>query len=153
MILSAATITREIAISPFCERTVHAETGMSYGLSYCGYDVRVREKLCMASGSFALGSIIEHIIMPRDALGIVHDKSTLARLGVALQNTVIEPGWLGFLTIEISYHGGGLINIPAGSPIAQIVFHRIDAECAPYSGKYQDQPARPVSAMREKVAP
>lgn len=30
-------------ISPFCERTVDPVTGFSYGLSSCGYDVRVDE--------------------------------------------------------------------------------------------------------------
>jgi dCTP deaminase len=28
-------------------------------------------------------------------MGIVHDKSTWARRGLVVQNTVIEPGWHG----------------------------------------------------------
>ena len=34
-------------------------------------------------------------------MGIVHDKSTWARRGLVVQNTVIEPGWHGYLTIEV----------------------------------------------------
>lgn len=149
MILSAKTIRNEILIEPFNERTIDPVTGTSYGLSHCGYDVRVRETLKILAGEFRLGSLIEHITMTANVVGIVHDKSTWARRGIAVQNTVIEPGWRGFLTVEVSFHGVGRITIPAGSPIAQILFHRVDADCEPYRGKYQDQPARPVSALRE----
>ena len=152
MILSAATIQREIKLVPFNSRTVHSESGMSYGLSHCGYDVRIRESVDMMPGGFVLASILEHISMPLDVVGIVHDKSTLARMGLALQNTVIEPGWRGYLTIEISNHGHEFIRIIQGQPIAQIVFHRVDAKCEPYTGKYQDQPPQPVEGIRESVA-
>lgn len=151
MILSAQTIRDRVGIEPFSERCVHPDTGMSYGLSIAGYDVRVREGVMLPPGKFCLASILEHITMPEDALGIVHDKSTLARLGVALQNTVVEPGWRGYLTVEISNHGRRGLILPAGSPIAQIIFHRVDRPCVPYSGKYQDQPPHPVGAIREEI--
>jgi dCTP deaminase len=152
MILSGMTIFEEVLIDPFRRRTVHAETGMSYGLSIAGYDVRIREPVNLPTGGFILGSILEHITMPNDVIGIVHDKSTLARLGLALQNTVLECGWRGYLTVEISNHGNDLVSLPAGSPIAQIIFHRVDRPCEPYTGKYNDQPARPVGALREEAA-
>jgi dCTP deaminase len=39
-------------------------------------------------------------------MGIVHDKSTWARRGLVVQNTVIEPGWHGYqTTIELTNHG------------------------------------------------
>lgn len=151
MILSAQTIGDQVGIEPFFERRVHPETGMSYGLSIAGYDVRVREGVMLPPGKFCLASILEHIMMPNDVLGVVHDKSTLARRGIALQNTVIEPGWRGYLTVEISNHGRGGLILPPGAPIAQIIFHRVDGPCVPYSGKYQDQPPHPVGALREEI--
>lgn len=67
-----------------------------------------------------------------------------------MQNTVIEPGWRGFLTIELAHHGGEVLRIEAGTPIAQILFHRLESPTIrPYSGKYQDQPDRPVDAIME----
>ena len=90
--------------------------------------------------------------MPRDCLAYVKDKSTWARLGVLVQNTVIEPGWRGHLTLELSCEGNGTIHIPAGSPIAQIVFHKLDEPTEqpyPEDGKYQDQKPGAQPAIRE----
>lgn len=148
MILSGHSIRELVGIEPFMERTrLH---GMTFGIGPAGYDVRLRQALDLEPGAFMLGSIIEHISMPNDVLGIVHDKSTLARLGLALQNTVIEPGWRGYLTVEISNHSYERVRLNAGSPIAQIIFHRTDVLCEPYRGKYQDQGAMPVEARFER---
>lgn len=150
-VLSAQTIRRLGIFTPFHERTT--EHGMTYGLGPAGYDVRIAEDITLANAiygkySFRLASTIEHFTMPIDVIGYVKDKSTWARRGVLVQNTVIEPGWRGFLTLEISYEGPHTIRIPAGSPIAQIVFHRLDEPTEiPYEGKYQDQPAGPVQAI------
>ena len=84
--------------------------------------------------------------MPTNMLGIVHDKSTWARRGLSVFNTVIEPGWHGFLTLELVYHGNENLLIPAGSGIAQVIFHRTMEE-AEYTGKYANQPDRPVHAI------
>lgn len=85
--------------------------------------------------------------MPTDVIGVVHDKSSWARRGLAVQNTVIEPGWRGFLTLELTNHGTRKLHIPKGCPIAQIVFHRLDEPAArPYDGRYQDQPPGPQPA-------
>ena len=83
--------------------------------------------------------------------GRVADKSTLARLGVAVQNTVIEPGWRGFLTLELSYTPVSWrrprLVIEAGSPIAQVIFEPIDCETAGYDGKYQHAGPTPQAAI------
>jgi dCTP deaminase len=90
------------------------------------------------------------MMMPTDVIGFVHDKSTLARFGIAVQNTVIEPGWTGILTIELTNHSDEFLWLTAGQPIAQIVFHELDAPTErPYSGKYQNQEAGPQAARFE----
>lgn len=146
-ILSGYSIEQRIGIDPFHHRTtIH---GMTYGLGPAGYDVRLRQALDMEPGGFMLGSIIERLWLPSDVVGFVHDKSTLARLGIAVQNTIIEPGWHGYLTVEITNHGPDRVRLPAGSPIAQLVFHRTDVICEPYAGKYQGQGVEPVAARFE----
>ncbi len=147
MILSGASIRRLVGIDPFFERTKNH--GMSYGLGPAGYDVRVGQYIDLMPGGFALASVVEHLTMPLNVIGIVHDRSTLARMGLALQNTVIEPGWRGYLTLEISNHGRERVRLPAGSPIAQILFYMVDQDCVPYDGKYQDQRPAPVGAIFE----
>lgn len=135
-------------ISPFNERTIHA--GMSYGLSIAGYDIRSAQTVTVPPGGFVLISSIEMFSMPNNVIAFVHDKSTWARRGIALQNTVIEPGWRGYLTMEVTNHSVESITIHEGSPIAQIVFHLTDHIVEnPYSGKYQDQPDQPVGAIHE----
>lgn len=173
MILSAQTIRRFAMMGflaqPFNERTV--VNGKTHGLSACGYDVRVEfEKGTMlrfnapeplngyhfdnvrySKGyTFALASTVEEFNMPPNVMGVVHDKSSWARKGLTVQNTVIEPGWRGFLTLELVYHGQGALIVYAGDPIAQIVFHWLDAITdQPYDGKYQDQERGPQEAIEE----
>lgn len=123
---------------------------MTFGLGPAGYDVRIAEDLILPPGEAALASTLEHFNMPIDLLGRVADKSTWARRFLALQNTIIEPGWRGHLTLELSNHGSNAIEIERGMPIAQIIFDTLDAPAErPYDGKYQDQRTGAVEAILE----
>ena len=122
----------------FHERGV--QNGMSYGLSVAGYDIRILGGRYVQPGDFVLASSIEKFDMPNDILAVVHDKSTWARRGLAVQNTVLEPGWRGYLTLEITNHSKESLEIMSGDPIAQIIFHRLEEPTQHlYTGKYQDQ--------------
>lgn len=143
--------------------------GTSFGLGEAGYDIRIKQDIhfkrvdghvypqhngryvsvdgeTYERGRFTLASAMDEFQMPDDLVGIVHDKSTWARRGLSVFNTVIEPGWKGFLTLELVYHGEEDLTIPAGSGIAQVVFHRT-SQPAHYTGKYQDQADEPVKAI------
>lgn len=150
----------------------HSQHGVSYGLGEVGYDIRIKQDVyfkpatfhafdpsqmihgpvhCVGNGEvkpglFCLASAMEQFKMPDHLMGIVHDKSSWARKGLSVFNTVIEPGWRGFLTLELVYHGREPLIIPAGSGIAQVVFHQI-SQHAVYDGKYQDQADQPVEAI------
>ena len=138
------------------------EHGVSFGLSEAGYDIRIKQDVMFEAGgvwvngiykpsvNFTLASAIEEFDMPRSLVGVVHDKSTWARQGLSVFNTVIEPGWKGFLTLELVYHGREGLHIPAGAGIAQVIFHQT-AERAEYDGKYQNQADMPVSAVFDDV--
>lgn len=138
--------------------------GVSYGLTEAGYDIRIKqhivfrpkdnaievlhsqeEEYIKESGRFVLASAIEEFDMPESLVGVVHDKSTWARHGLSVFNTVIEPGWKGFLTLELVYHGNDELIIPAGAGIAQVLFHQLERP-GRYKGKYQHQANRPVPA-------
>lgn len=121
--------------------------GVSYGMSEAGYDIRIAQSVTLHPfRRFALASAIERFHMPESLVGIVHDKSTWARRGLSVFNTVIEPGWAGYLTLELVYHGWRPIRIPAGAGIAQVIFHET-CENAAYDGKYQNQSAGPQKAI------
>jgi|SRR6188508_1677494 len=139
----------ESLVSPFNEQ--QAFEGMTFGLSPAGYDVRIDQDVTISPtsyrGSFALASTVERFIMPKNLLGKVCDKSSWARRGLVVQNTVIEPGWCGYLTLELSNIGDEVISLTRGTPIAQIVFHLLleDTE-QPYVGRYQNQDPGPQVA-------
>lgn len=152
-------------ITPFFERSV-SESGKSFGLASCSYDIRVAnfkilgtstlvDHVRMQNGDFVLASSIERIKMPHNVVAIVHDKSSWAREGLAVQNTLLDPGWEGFVTLELSYHRPAHhIVIKAGDPIVQLKFEWLDEPTEqPYSGKYQNQIAEPVEALREGQKP
>ena len=137
--------------------------GVTYGLGEAGYDIRIKQDITFLphgsggvvidadrnvsrfSDNFVIASAIEEFDMPDDLVGIVHDKSSWARRGLSVFNTVIESGFKGGLTLELVYHGNEGLFIPAGSGIAQVIFHSI-AEKASYSGKYQGQSTNPEPA-------
>lgn len=149
MVLSAQTIRRFALngmVMPFKEH-FKDQLGNSGGLGPCGYDVTLEKGLTVKPGDFLLAATVEHFVVPNDMMFVVHDKSTWIRQGLAVHNTVAEPGWRGFLTLEICNHGFKQIHIPAGCSIAQVVFHFLDAITEePYVGKYQDQAAGPQPA-------
>ena len=142
--------------------------GTSYGLSEAGYDIRIKQDVTFIKdafgdrvtvrepdgteetffGSFCLASSIEAFDMPRNLVGVVHDKSTWARKALSVFNTVIEPGWKGkCLTLELVFHGSGVLHIPAGAGIAQVLFHSLVEEGDYGDGKYQNAHDRPQPAL------
>lgn len=151
---------------PDCKVSEH---GVSYGLGEAGYDIRIKQDITFYRlfglipmvkvvdgnqvsrhlGKFALASAIEKFNMSTSCVAIVHDKSTWARRALSVFNTVIEPGWKGYLTLELVYHGRKKLHIPAGSGIAQVLFHLVQ-EPANYNGKYMNQENKPVAARSSK---
>lgn len=153
-------------ISPFIGKKSSKEGGPSFGLSSYGYDIRLGDDFIiitadlvdpkhpdeiehehlhssipfiLAPGAFILGSSIERFIMPSTVTGFVKDKSTYARCGIAVQNTVIEAGWEGILTLEISNHSESKVLLYPGEGIAQIMFDEGLPPSNVYNGKYQNQ--------------
>ncbi len=158
-------------IEPFEDRQVRKNV-ISYGLSSYGYDVRIadefkiftnvfgamvdpksfdpksfvdyRGEVCViAPNSFALGRTIEYFRIPRNTMTICVGKSTYARCGIITNVTPLEPGWEGYVTLEISNTTPLPAKIYANEGIAQILFFEGDEPCeisyADKSGKYQGQ--------------
>lgn len=126
-------------------KEIHTPSGLSYGLTENGYDIRIAQDVILddATRRFSLASSIEEFSMPANLMAVVHDKSTWARRGVSVFNSVIDSGFKGFLTVEISYSGNGSISISRGTPIAHIIFHEV-AVPMEYRGRYQNQENEPV---------
>ncbi|MGQ9889246.1 MAG: dCTP deaminase [Aggregatilineales bacterium] len=158
-------------IEPFVEKQVRAGV-ISYGVSSYGYDMRVADEfqvftnlystvvdpknfstqsmvdfkgdVCIIPpNSFALARSVEYFRIPRNVLTITVGKSTYARCGIVTNVTPFEPGWEGFVTLEISNTTPLPAKIYANEGIAQVLFFEADEECevsyADKKGKYQQQ--------------
>ena len=122
----------------------------SYGLSSCGYDLRLAKDVWVWPLFGRLAHTIESFNMPNDLKAEVKDKSSNARRFFLVQNTIIEPGWRGNLTLEITSDRPWPRKLRAGMPIAQVVFELLDEPTEqpyPEDGKYQDQNEGPQEAI------
>lgn len=169
MLVNGSTLLHMAPIKNMIDHKVK-EHGVSHGLGEAGYDIRIKQNISFYPakiishkdyrgpmfdldgkkdmGNHALVSAIEEFQIPVNLAAIVHDKSTWARKGLSVFNTVLEPGWNGFLTLELVFHGSKPLHIPAGAGIAQVLFHRTTDD-RQYSGKYQNQADEPVKAIFE----
>lgn len=158
-------------IEPFVENQVRQDV-ISYGVSSYGYDMRVADEfkiftnvysaivdpkhfapdsfvdfkgdVCIIPpNSFVLARSVEYFRIPRGVLSICLGKSTYARCGLIVNVTPFEPGWHGYVTIEISNTTPLPAKVYANEGIAQVLFLEADEECeisyADKKGKYQGQ--------------
>jgi dCTP deaminase len=157
-VLSGQTISRLGLIQPCRPRTEFGRHikdrlyTLTHGLGPAGYDLTLdwadpQGFRVLEPGEFRLGAANERFELPNNVIGMVYDKSSWARRGLSLFNTVVEPGWGGWLTIELTNLGKESLFLPQGVPIAQVVFSYLDEPTDnPYNGKYQDQARGPQSA-------
>jgi dCTP deaminase len=158
-------------IEPFVAEQVRQGV-ISYGVSSYGYDIRVsnqfkiftnvhsrivdpknfdpqayvdfKGEVCVIPpNSFVLAHSVEMIRMPRNVTGVVLCKSTYIRAGVLIPTTVLEAGWEGIITLEISNVTPLPAKIYANEGIAQVLFFEGDEPCdisyGDRKGKYQHQ--------------
>lgn len=98
---------------------------------------------------FVLGHSMEKITIPRNVSAVCMGKSTIARCGLIVIVTPLEPEWSGFITLEIFNTLRMPIKLRSGIGITQVQFFESDESCsvsyADRKGKYQNQPALPIS--------
>ncbi len=90
---------------------------------------------------YILGHSLEYIRMPNYLKGRCVGKSTLARSGILINTTPLEPGWEGHLTIEIGNQTSSPAVVFVGEGIAQLEFETLDEtpEKTYVGKKYQGQ--------------
>jgi dCTP deaminase len=174
MILSDADIREEIAagrivIDPFDETCVQPSSvdlhvdprfRVFANSRYPYIDVRVEmpdltelvevsgdDPFILHPGEFVLGATLERVALPDDLVARLEGKSSLGRLGLLIHSTAgyVDPGWDGYLTLELSNVANLPITIYAGMRIGQVSFFRLSGPArTPYGSdgtrsKYQGQ--------------
>lgn len=108
------------------------------------------ESILLHPGQFILGATLEKLCLPRDIVGQLTGKSSLARLGVMVHVTAgfIDAGFShppAQVTLEIVNVGNRPVRLHAGMPIGQMVFTRTSPCQIAYhekdNAKYNGQPA------------
>jgi dCTP deaminase len=158
-------------IFPFENKQIRGDK-ISYGLSSFGYDARVSEEfkiftnvnseivdpknfkptnfvtkktpVCVIPpNSFALARTVERFKIPKDIMVICLGKSTYARCGIIVNVTPLEPGWEGYVTLEISNTTPLPAKIYANEGVAQFIFlqgnETPEVTYADRDGKYMGQ--------------
>ncbi len=104
------------------------------------------ESFIVHPGDFVLGSTVEWVEVPDDLIGFVNGRSTFGRLAIVIHATagLLDPGWKGNVTLEISNLGRIPVELEPGMRIAQLTFTELKSACSrPYGAdrgsKYQNQ--------------
>jgi dCTP deaminase len=103
------------------------------------------EPFILHPGEFVLGSTVERVRIPDDLVARLEGKSSLGRLGLLIHSTAgyVDPGWDGYLTLELSNVANLPITLYPGMKIGQISFFRLTSPAeTPYGragNKYQGQ--------------
>ena len=112
-------------------------------------DINDVSEIIIPPHGFILGHSEEKIKIPRNISAVCMGKSTIARSGLIVIVTPLEPEWEGFVTLEIFNTLRMPIKLTAGIGITQVQFFESDEPCSvsygDRKGKYQDQPKEPIS--------
>lgn len=98
-------------------------------------------------GEFVLATTAEHFTIPDDLCAFLHGRSTLGRLGIAVHVTagLVDPGYVGELTLEIANLGPLTVHLRPGDAVGQVTFEQLDSAASrPYghdglASRYQHQ--------------
>lgn len=144
---------------------------ISYGLSSFGYDFRIAnefmiftnmnssivdpldfknesfvkvvgDKCIVPPNSFVLARTVERFKIPTNVVGVCTGKSTIARSGMSIMVTPLEPGWEGYLTLEYANTTSLPVILYANMGGGQIMFYQGEEPEVTYkdrAGKYQNQ--------------
>lgn len=98
-----------------------------------------KQNLAIAPGEQIITCSKQKYKMPVDYFGLVQTKGTLARLFVSTtcNDGQVEPGFEGYITLEIVNHSPWTIELPVGSDIAQMYLIKCSSPAqSGYNGRY-----------------
>lgn len=104
------------------------------------------EEFILHPGDFVLGTTLERVEIPPDLIAHVQGRSSMGRLAIVIHATagIIDPGYRGQITLELSNLGAAPVALTPGMRISQIILTELTSRSErPYGSdrgsKYQDQ--------------
>jgi dCTP deaminase len=99
------------------------------------------EPIIIHPGTFILAQSFEYICLPKNIMGFVDGRSSLARRGIIVHATAgsIEPDFRGHITLELGNIGELPVKLYPLMRVATIHFARVNEPKRPYKGQFQFQ--------------
>ena len=117
--------------------------------------VKEGEEFILHPSDFVLGTTKERVEIPPDLIAHVQGRSSLGRLAIVIHATagVIDPGYRGQITLELSNLGTAPVALTPGMRISQVIFTELKTPAKnPYGkgrgSKYQDQEGPQASKIQ-----
>jgi len=113
--------------------------------------------IVIGSGEFLLANTEETVSLPNGAVGFLHGRSSVGRLGLFVHNAgVVDAGFSGDLTLELYNASRNSIKLDVGMRICQMTVHEHKNKPAVgYSdqsgSKYQNQSGPTASKLYDDV--
>ncbi len=103
------------------------------------YVIEKGDSFIIHPGEKVLLTTIEYIKLPDDIMAFVNLRSTYARLGIMAPPTIVDAGFEGNITIEIT--GGAFpVKLYKGDRFLHLIFAKLTSPVEkPYAGEYQGQ--------------
>lgn len=105
-------------------------------------------------GAFAITSTQEVLKLPKDILGRLEGKSSLARLGILVHSTAarFDPGWNGAPVLELGNLGPKPAILYCGMPICAFTFEKLAAPVkTSYEGSHSDRYSGSRIALASRI--
>lgn len=103
-------------------------------------ELKPGQPFILTEHDFVIATTKERLTLPKDIIGHLHGKSSLARLGVVVHSTAarFDPGWDGCPVLEFgTFLKGKRLVIYEGSPICAFSFEKL---AAPVERSYKESP-------------
>lgn len=137
-------------------RPVHVSNGQTHP-SFIEQDNDDIGIITIGAGEFILANTEETVSLPDGAVGFLHGRSSVGRLGLFVHNAgVVDAGFSGQLTLELYNASRNSIKLDVGMRICQMTVHEHKNKPAVgYSdqsgSKYQNQSGPTASKLYDDV--
>ena len=112
---------------------------LSACLNPAGYDLRCSKDVVLNPREYVLVATLETVELELNLVAFMHIRSSLAREGIIGSFAVIDPGFRGQLTLQLTNISDKEIKFNKGERIVQIVFHHLSSTAKKgYNGSYQN---------------
>ena len=126
-----------------CQEDTIREAGLDLRIARHPEDTTVfyqeyEDVIVLYPRKFALALTQEVVHLPKELIGFCNLRSSLARRGILIPPTIVDPGFSGKLVIELVNMSESVVTISIGTRF----LHLIIAECVAavaYAGQYQGQ--------------